>query len=117
MLGSGAWLAPFRLSLRATWRGTLLLKAIRELHTRSASSDHWNLLALGVHPRHQGSGWGSQLVRHGLARAHSMNLPSYLETTSPRNTAFCQRHGFKLAAERSVAGGGPAVWGMVTEPA
>jgi ribosomal protein S18 acetylase RimI-like enzyme len=117
MIASGALLAPFRLGLGAMWRGTLLLKSIQELHSRSVSGDHCYLLALAVHPEHQGSGWGSQLVRHGLARAQAMNLPSYLETTNPRNIAFYQRHGFKLVGERSVAGGGPMVWGMVTEPA
>ena len=71
------------------------------------------LLALAVHPGHQGSGWGSQLVRHGLARAQSMRLPSYLETTNPRNLVFYQRHGFQLVGERVVAGGGPTVWGML----
>jgi ribosomal protein S18 acetylase RimI-like enzyme len=95
------------------WRGTLLLKTIQELHSRSVSGDHWYLLGLGVHPEHQGSGWGSQLVRHGLALAQSRNLPCYLETTNQRNIAFYQRHGFKLVGERPVAGGGPRVWGML----
>lgn len=113
MLGSGILLAPLRLGLGATWRGTLLLKSIQELHSRSISGDHWYLLALAVHPGHQGSGWGSQLLRHGLARAQSRNLPSYLETTNPKNIAFYQRHGFKLVGERSAAGGGPTVWGML----
>lgn len=113
MLGSGILLAPLRLGLGATWRGTLLLKSIQELHSRSVSGDHWYLLALAVHSGHQGSGWGSQLMRHGLARAQSRNLPSYLETTNPRNIAFYQRHGFKLVGERAVAGGGPMVWGML----
>jgi ribosomal protein S18 acetylase RimI-like enzyme len=113
MLGSGALLAPLRLGLGATWRGALLLKTIQELHSRSVSGDHWYLLGLGVDPEHQGSGWGSQLVRHGLARAQSGNLPCYLETTNQRNIAFYQRHGFKLVGERPVAGGGPMVWGLL----
>ena len=116
MLGSGALLAPLRLGLKATWRGILLLKSIQELHSSSMSSDHWYLLALGVHPRHQGQRWGSELVRHGLTRAQSMNLPSYLETTNQRNIAFYQRHGFRLVGERMVARGGPKVWGMLCPP-
>jgi ribosomal protein S18 acetylase RimI-like enzyme len=95
----------------------LLLKSVQELHSRSVSGDHWYLLALAVHPRHQGHGWGSQLVRHGLARAQSRNLPSYLETTNPRNIAFYQRHGFELVGEQPVAGGGPMIWGMLCPPA
>ena len=52
-------------------------------------------------------------MRHGLARARSRNLPSYLETMNQRNIAFYQRHDFKLGGERPVAGGGPMVWGML----
>ena len=52
-------------------------------------------------------------MRHGLARARSRNLPSYLQTMNQRNIAFYQRHGFKLVGERPVAGGGPRVWGML----
>jgi ribosomal protein S18 acetylase RimI-like enzyme len=113
MLRAGALMAPLRLGLGAMWRGVLLLKAVQELHSCSVSGDHWYLVALGVHPEHQGHGWGSELVRHGLARAQSRNLPAYLETTNQRNIAFYQRHGFKLVGERSVAGRGPGVWGML----
>ncbi len=113
MVGSRALLAPFRLGPKAMWRGMLWLRSIQLLHSRSVSGDHWYLLALAVHPGHEGSGWGSQLVRYGLARAQSMRLPSYLETTNPRSIAFYQRHGFQLVGERAVAGGGPTVWGML----
>jgi ribosomal protein S18 acetylase RimI-like enzyme len=113
MLRAGALLAPVRLGLGAMWRGALLLKAVQKLHACSVAGEHWYLVALGVHPEHQGSGWGSQLVRHGLARAQSRNLPCYLETTNQRNIAFYQRYGFKLMGERSVGRSGLGVWGML----
>ena len=117
MMGSGALLAPWRLGLKATWRGIVLLTSIQELHSSSVSGPHWYLRGLGVHPQHQGQGWGSELVRHGLTRAQSRNLPCYLETTNQRNIAFYQRHGFRLVGDRTVARGGPKVWGMLCPPA
>jgi ribosomal protein S18 acetylase RimI-like enzyme len=113
MLGSGALFAPFWLGLGAMWRGTRLLRTVQRIHSRSVSGDHWYLLALGVHPQHQGQGWGSTLLRHGLARAQSLQLPTYLETTNQRNLAFYQQHGFKLVGQRPVARDGPMVWGML----
>ena len=113
MIRAGALWAPFRLGLTGTWRGCLLLRAVHELHARSVSGDHWYLAVLGVHPEHQGQGWGTQLVRHGLVRAQSQNLRCYLETTNRRNIAFYERHGFRLVGERTVVPGGPGIWGML----
>jgi ribosomal protein S18 acetylase RimI-like enzyme len=113
MIRSEAILAPFRLGLKAAWRVILLLRSLQELHSRLVSGDHWYLLGLGVHPQHQGQGWGSELVRHGLTRAQSMNLPCYLETTNQRNIVFYQRNGFRLVGDRPIARSGPTVWGML----
>ena len=113
MIRSGALLAPFRLGLKAAWRVILLLRSIQELHSSLVSGDHWYLLGLGVHPQHQGQGCGSELVRHGLARALSMRLSCYLETTNQRNIAFYQRNGFRLVGERTIARHGPTIWGML----
>jgi ribosomal protein S18 acetylase RimI-like enzyme len=113
MIQSGAALAPFRMGLKAACRVVLLLRSLHELHSRLVSGDHWYLLGLAVHPQHQGQGWGSELLRHGLARAQSMNLPCYLETTNQRNIAYYERNGFSLLGKRPIAGGGSAIWGMV----
>jgi len=113
MIRSGALGAPFRLGLTAAWRVVLLLRSFQELHSSLVSGDHWYLLGLGVHPQHQGQGWGSKLVRHGLTRAQSMSLPCYLETTNQRNFAFYQRNGFRLVGDRPIARSGPTIWGML----
>jgi ribosomal protein S18 acetylase RimI-like enzyme len=112
MVQSGLVLAPFRMGLKATWRVLLLLRSLHKLHSSLMSGDHWYLLGLGVHPQHQGRGWGSDLLRHGLARTRSANMPCYLETTNRRNISYYERNGFSLVGERPIAGGGPTVWGM-----
>ena len=106
MIQSGAGLAPFRMGVGATLRVLLILHELR------VNLGPWYLLGLGVHPKHQGEGWGSTLLRHGLARAHTMNLPCYLETTNQRNIGYYERNGFRLLGQRQIACGGPAVWGM-----
>ncbi len=86
---------------------------MHELHSSLVPGDHWYLLGRGVHPQHQGQGWGSELVRYGLTRARSMNLPCYLETMNQRNIAFYQRQGFRLIGDRLMARGSLTIWGML----
>jgi len=112
MVQAGAGMAPFRMGLRGTWRVVLLLRSLHELHSRLQSGDHWYLLGLAVHPKHQGEGLGSHLLRHGIARAQSMGLPCYLETTNPRNVPYYERHGFSPLGHRPIACSGPTIWGM-----
>jgi len=60
---------------------------------------HWHLAVIGVDPLYQGRGYGSQLMRHGLAACDRDHLPAYLEASSPANRALYERHGFKALGE------------------
>jgi ribosomal protein S18 acetylase RimI-like enzyme len=57
---------------------------------------HWYLPWIGVRPEAQGAGIGSILLRQGLARADSEEMPAYLEATDPRNAMLYARHGFEV---------------------
>ena len=76
---------------------------------------HWYLPLLAVDCAHQGRGYGSALLRHGLERCDRDGLPAYLEASSPRNKPLYERHGFR---EIGVIQGGtsPPVWPMVRNP-
>lgn len=54
---------------------------------------------LGLTPAHMNKGWGSALMRHALARAHALAVPTlWLHSCSfdgPQAFAFYQRHGFQ----------------------
>jgi ribosomal protein S18 acetylase RimI-like enzyme len=58
------------------------------------SEPHWYLPLIGVDPARQGSGLGSILLRHALARSDRDGVPAYLESSNPRNIGLYERHGF-----------------------
>ncbi|WP_051215363.1 GNAT family N-acetyltransferase [Granulicoccus phenolivorans] len=81
-----------------------------------AGREHIYLALLGVDPDHAHQGFGSRLVRTGLARADAAGLPVYLETFNPHNPGFYERFGFRV--HRFVDRRGiPPFWAMVREPA
>jgi ribosomal protein S18 acetylase RimI-like enzyme len=63
------------------------------------SEPHWYLPMIGVDPTEQGRGYGSALLRRGLARCDANGLPAYLESTNPRNVPLYERFGFKVVGE------------------
>lgn len=73
-------------------------------------------MVVGVDPVLQGQGFGSALVREGLALADRESKPGYLETSEPRNLAFYQRVGFAVLEEATLGKGGPTAWAMRREP-
>lgn len=77
-----------------------------------SSHDDWTLETLGVHPRAQGRGAGSALLRFGLAEATRRGARAVrLETSSHDNVRLYERHGFRVTG-RSDLPGGPSVWTM-----
>lgn len=71
---------------------------------------HFYLQVLGVDPEAQGRGWGSLLLRHGLAVVDAARMPAYLETMNSDNIAFYERHGFRVTGEVKVFGKNLPVW-------
>jgi GNAT superfamily N-acetyltransferase len=65
-------------------------------HPRDA---HWYLPWFGVTADLQGRGLGGTLMTHCLSVVDASHLPAYLETPSPRNITFYERHGFAVTGE------------------
>jgi len=72
---------------------------------------HWYLWFLATAPADQGTGLGSGLLRHMLARCDRDGVPAYLEATSVANRRLYERHGFVVVDEVTVSGG-PTLWAM-----
>lgn len=77
---------------------------------------HWYLPAMGVDAIHQGSGIGSSVLDHSLARCDQTCRLAYLESTNPANIPFYQRHGFEVVGEIQIDGS-PVLTRMLREAA
>lgn len=63
---------------------------------------HWYLGILGTHPDSQNQGLGSAVLQTMLAKADHLGVPTFLESSNPRNYGFYQRHGYTEQAELTV---------------
>jgi ribosomal protein S18 acetylase RimI-like enzyme len=68
---------------------------IEQMERHHPPDPHWYLPLIGVDPSHQGKGYGSALLRHGLAACDRDGLPAYLDSTNPKNIPLYERHGFE----------------------
>jgi ribosomal protein S18 acetylase RimI-like enzyme len=109
----GRWRESFPQSLRlsiATFpgirrRSPRVARGLLALEARHPQEPHLYLPTIGVRPDRQGRGLGSALLRPGLQYADAAGLPAYLESSSPRNVALYERHGFAVTAEHTLPGG------------
>lgn len=76
---------------------------------------HWYIPLIGVDPTYQDRGYGSALMKRGLAVCDRDRQLAYLEATSPTNRLFYERHGFRTLGEIR-SGDSPPMFPMVREP-
>ena len=74
---------------------------------------HRTLHSVAVHPRAQGHGAGSALLRPVLDRCDAENVAAYLDSSCDRNLPFYGRLGFAVVAEVPLPGGGPVMRALV----
>lgn len=125
-LGVAQWLPPgvqpddgpiidlFRQNMSEPKLGEVLFlfEQMAEFHP---DQPHWYIPLIGVDPLFQGQGYGTQLMRQGLAACDRDQRPAYLEATSPVNRQFYERHGFRVLGEIR-SGDSPPMFPMLREP-
>jgi len=92
-----------------------LFAAIAEMDEWHPTEPHWYLFAIGVDPHHQSEGLGSILLEHALPKCDAEGKLAYLESSSPRNVPFYQRHGFEVTRVIQI-GTSPTFTLMAREP-
>lgn len=55
----------------------------------------WYLSIVGILPEHQGKGLGAELLEQVLNETDRLQVPTYLETFTPRNVTFYNRFGYR----------------------
>jgi GNAT superfamily N-acetyltransferase len=101
-------------SLRARLPMTLqLLTTMEKAHP---AEPHYYLEFLGTRRDRQGTGVGSSVMSPMLERCDREGVPSYLESSNPRNVPFYARHGFVETGTIAAPRGGPTLTTMWREP-
>jgi GNAT superfamily N-acetyltransferase len=122
----GLWRVPLGTTMREAARmvgvfrarlplGLWTLLRIESHHPKRPR--HWYLHYLGVEPRRQGKGLGAALLAAVLERCDQEGTPAYLESSTDRNQALYERHGFSLTARFAMPLGGPPIREMWRDPA
>jgi ribosomal protein S18 acetylase RimI-like enzyme len=87
-------------------------------HHHPAGTAHHHLAILAVHPRCQGHGTGSMLLRAHHASLDHDGTAAYLEAATVRTRRLYQRHGYRARPGGPIRlpDGGPAMWPMWRPP-
>lgn len=78
--------------------------------------DCWYLSILGVTRELRGQGLGESLVRPILDRTDELEVPTFLETFTPKNKSFYGRLGYRDAASFVEPVTGAEYWIMLRDP-
>jgi len=112
----GFLFAPIVLGLRNYLMSSECEKFVADTHERLlASRAHYYLWGLVTHPKAQGTGVGSALLRMLCDRADEEKLPIYLETHEEKNVGYYERFGFSLVHTDSIPKHGLPIWCMLRE--
>ena len=77
------------------------------------ATPHRTLHSVAVHPRAQGRGTGSALLRPVLDRCDAEGVAAFLDSSCERNLPFYGRLGFEVVAGMSLPGDGPVMRTLV----
>jgi ribosomal protein S18 acetylase RimI-like enzyme len=92
-----------------------VLRQVGERRKTLMPEPHWYVPAIGVDTESQGMGFGSVLMKHGIARADRDEAPIYLETETERNVGFYRQLGFDVIEEFTPKGVDVQMWFMARQ--
>ncbi|MEU5397782.1 GNAT family N-acetyltransferase [Streptomyces sp. NPDC005963] len=100
-VGASIWMPrsgrpqPMRLPAEDDPVSRRLLSVQTETDARCPDDPHLYLQSMAVRPERRGQGAGSAMLTSGLTRARELDLPVYLEASTPNNRRLYERHGFR----------------------
>jgi len=88
-------------------RMAMVGKLSKGMRSQRPVEAHWYLGILGTHPEQQNQGLGSSVLTTMLERCDHFGVPTFLESSNPRNYGFYQRHGYTETETLTVADSPP----------
>jgi ribosomal protein S18 acetylase RimI-like enzyme len=94
ILSMGLIKYPFKVGLRNFMRLLDIDGQWKKEHKKE-DKRHYYLMVIGVEPEFQQKGIGSRLMQVGLKKANDEKLECFLETVTPEDVRFYEKHNFK----------------------
>ena len=102
ILSMGLILYPFKIGLRNFMRLLDIDGQWKKEH-KKLDKRHYYLMIIGVEPEFQQKGIGSRLMQVGLKKADDEKLECFLETVTPEDVRFYEKHNFKVIYNKAFA--------------
>ncbi len=106
------WTIP-KLGIKRIWRPLRVFLDNRRRTKSEVSPQSWVVDILGVCPKYQRKGIGSQLIGEVLKRAVNERVPAYVITHKLDNIKFYEKNGFKLVRIVNSLPGGPPTCSLI----
>lgn len=111
------YLLPVKAGWSQVGRWMNVLQATEKAHQQDmGDSPCWYLGLMLVHPKKQGQGVGSRLLRPILQRASDEDMPCYVVTFTEQAVRFYQKNGFEIAQKQTFAPNSPPFWTLTRNP-
>lgn len=102
ILSMGLILYPFKIGIRNFLRLLDISEQWGKQH-KKLNKRHYYLMVIGVEPDFQQQGIGSQLMQVGLEKVDNEKLECFLETVTPEDVRFYEKHKFKVFFNKGFA--------------
>lgn len=110
----GLILYPFKIGVRNFMRA-LDISGQWDREHKKMSKKHYYLMVIAVEPELQGKGIGSRLMQVGLNAADAEGFDCFLETVTPEDVQFYEKHNFKVNLNKGF-GVNEQYWLMTRDP-
>lgn len=116
LIKSGTLKAVRKVGVKAFKRIYPWLEFVEKHNSELTKTPHYHFAWLGVEPKHQKKGIGTELIHALLNKCSKENMQCTLDTQEKINVDYYKRFGFKVIKECQYPNADITYWGMLWEP-
>ncbi|MHA1472349.1 MAG: GNAT family N-acetyltransferase [Promethearchaeota archaeon] len=116
MIRYGALKALYKIGVKTMKKAEVILEFAAKTHAEIMKEPHYHLTWLGVEPKLQKKGIGTELMHAMLNQFSKENVKCFLDTQDKQNINYYKKFGFKLIHECQFPNMDVMYWGMLWEP-